>query len=396
MRFGEPLLARFQRHYDYLRSLPRRTRRRLKRRLAMSLATAALLLALSGAPAQLTVNASTVTGDTQIVEVRKGGRGGDFGRFSERPQEEMGQTAVGNPVSSSPAVQSKSPAATIVVNGNNPGTDCTLDDAIIAANTNTATGNCIAGTGDDILDIQVDINLTAPAPTISSTMTLEGNDNTIAGNDTFGPLLTVSATGEMNLNDATVSHGNSANYGGGVLITDGSVTINNSTLSYNYALYGGGGLSNKSGTVVITNSQVISNSSNIHGGGIENSTGIALISDSTIIENYAPYGGGIRNEYAGLMTFVDSTISGNRAIGGAGINNSGLHSNMEIENSTVSDNAATVYSGGIDNVAGATLVVNNSTFSNNSNKGNYGGGIYSGFNAPTTLTITDSTITGNS
>jgi hypothetical protein len=390
LRYGEPLFRRFQHYYQILSSLPRRTRRRVQRKLAMSLATAALLLALSGAPVSLTVNASSVTGDTQIAQVRTGGRGGELGRFSIEPQEKFGSAAASDPA------LPKGPAAIIVVNGNNSGTDCTLDDAIIAANTDTATGNCTAGTGDDILDIQVNVNLTAPAPVISSTMTVEGNGNTIAGDDTFGPLLSVNATGDMTLNNTTVSNGNSATFGGGVYILNGSATISNSTLSYNYAADDGGGLSNNAGSVVITNTQVFNNGAYDKGGGIDNAYGQTTISSSTIVGNTASYGAGIRNEAGGSVVIMDSTISGNNSSGGA-ISSSQVGTYTQINNSTVTDNYSNLYVGGIDNIDGSSMVINNTTVSGNSNAGSYGGsGVYNGYTVPSTITINDSTITGNS
>src|SRR5690349_21982818 len=51
-------------------------------------------------------------------------------------------------------------AATIIVDG----TQCTLAEAIMAANTNVATGGCRAGNdhnnGGDVIDLQVDVILT--------------------------------------------------------------------------------------------------------------------------------------------------------------------------------------------------------------------------------------------
>jgi len=392
MRYGEPLLARFHQNYQALCRLPRRTRRRLQRRLAMSLATAALLLALSGTPVSLTVNASAVSGDTQIAQVQTGRRGAELGPFSIQSQDKVVRSAV----------QPKGPAATIVVNGNNPGTDCTLDDAIIAANTDTATGNCTAGSGDDILDIQVNVNLTAPAPVISSTMTLEGNGNTIAGDDTFGPLLSVNATGDMTLNDATITGGHNvgSGYGGGLYVSGGTAEVNNSFVTGNYSNVDGGGISAKDGaTLTINNSEISYNGApNYNGGGVANRNATTTISGSVLVGNNAKWGGAINNYLFGNLFLNDSTVTGNDSNREAG----GIVSDrsyLRVDNSTISNNTSILYGGGIDCLRGCNLVMNNSTVSGNSNSGSGAGasaGLYVGWTLPATATINDSTITGNS
>ena len=69
-------------------------------------------------------------------------------------------------------------AAVIVVDGN-----CTLVDAITAANTDSATGNCPAGSGADEIQLTVDVTLTVVdnntdgangLPSITSEVTVEG------------------------------------------------------------------------------------------------------------------------------------------------------------------------------------------------------------------------------
>jgi hypothetical protein len=89
VRRGDALLSRTSAYYAHLQALPRRVRRALQRRWRVPLATLALWLALGQLPAL---------------------------------------------------------AATIPVGG-----ACTLVDAIVAANTNTARGGCPAGSGADTI-----------------------------------------------------------------------------------------------------------------------------------------------------------------------------------------------------------------------------------------------------
>jgi len=392
---------RFQQHYQRLIALPRRTRRRLQRRLAMSLAALALILALTGAPAAHSMAPpwrasppalleATVSGDFQPRQGQRAGRLVPGDTPVRERQERSGQVRWTEPVLPG------APAATIVVDGNDPLTDCTLPDAIVSADTDTATGNCAAGSGADIIDIQVDVNLTAPAPIIYSEVTLEGNDHTISGDGTFGQLLRAWDSGDMTLNSATLTNGNTLGGGGGVQIFYGSAEINDCTFTNNYAGYGGGVANILGESVIINNSQFVNNDA-YEGGAIFNFyfTNIT-INSSTIISNTASYrGGGVVNYVHSSMVITDSTISGNYAEERAGGLHNELMSDLLVEKSTISDNRTALYGAGIISASGGEVTINNSTISGNINTGAVGGGILLGPSYASDLTINDSTITGN-
>src|SRR5262249_2332166 len=126
----QDLLPRFAQAYDELRALPQRVQRLVQRRLGQSLGGAALLLVLGSASVQ---------------------------------------------------------AAVIAVGGG-----CSLVDAITAANSDSATGGCIAGSGADTIDLPIGstqtltaVNNTDPygangLPVITSVMTIEGHGSTIS------------------------------------------------------------------------------------------------------------------------------------------------------------------------------------------------------------------------
>lgn len=104
------------------------------------------------------------------------------------------------------------------------------------------------------------------------------------------------------------------------------------------------------------------------GGGIFNSSGGSLtITNSTISGNRSPLfgGGGINNE--GTATLDKSTVSGNRTGGGAGRGGGGIRNSgsgtLTITNSTISGNGANLRGGGIANVG--VLDLNNVTIANN-------------------------------
>ena len=122
-------------------------------------------------------------------------------------------------------------------------------------------------------------------------------------------------------------------------------------------------------------------------------------------------GGGIYNDHS-TLTLTNCTISGNSSsdsLGqGGGIFNGGYltgyfgygNATLEVVNCTVSDNVAGLEGGGIFNngqSGSATLTVTNSTVSGNTVTGGYGGGIATDGNSGSSMVeIVDSTLSDNS
>ena len=126
--------------------------------------------------------------------------------------------------------------------------------------------------------------------------------------------------------------------------------------------------------------------------------GALTLNDCVVHDNQ---GSGIYN-YGSSVTVTKSTVSGNLGYLGGGIYNTGA---VTVTNSTVKDNVATD-GGGIYNNAdlffSATLTITNSTISGNSadgadGVGGGGGGIYNtaGADGNATVTINNSTVSGN-
>ena len=259
------------------------------------------------------------------------------------------------------------------VNARINGSDCNLIEAIIAANTDTATGACHAGNGDDTITLLSDVTLTAVnnnfndatgLPLITTVITLEGAGHTIARSTASSTpafrLLGVASNGNLTLHQVTLTGGSTTDAGGGIY-NDGTLTLNNSTLIANDANNYGGGISNQ-GTLTLSNSTLSANTTAEEGGGIfNNQSGTLTVSNSTLSGNTASFGGGIFNYY-GTVTISNSTLSGNSANdGGGGISNFGT---VTVSNSTLSGNTAP-YGGGIYNYEG-TLNLARSLISGNS------------------------------
>ena len=185
----------------------------------------------------------------------------------------------------------------------------------------------------------------------------------------------------------TVVSGNDAKWGGGIY-SDGSTTISKSTVSGNIAGGYGGGILNDN-VMSITDSTINGNTAKTNsGGGIANYgdmvnsagnvdySGVGttyrqanlIVSGTTISNNVATdYGGGIVND--GIVAVTGSTINGNKAPRGAGVYNDG---SLKMTGNSISGNIASLLGGGIYNDYTAT--VNDGSISGNT--ANSGGGIY--------------------
>ena len=252
-----------------------------------------------------------------------------------------------------------------------------------------------------------------------SNSTLSGNSTTGPGGSYNGGGICNDYSGVLTVSNSTLSGnsttGSGGSYNGGGIVNLDVLTVSNSTLSGNSATGGpfqGGGILNVGtrGRLTVNNSTVSGNTANEQcGGGISNYLGVVTVSNSTLSGNTASPGGnsaagGVYN-YFGTVTVDNSTVSGNTVRNGGdwvggGIGNS--HGTATVNNSTVSDNAvlygAFDSGGGIFNGFSATLTISNSTLSGNSAQGSEqrggGGGIYNDYLS--VLTVANSTISGNS
>ncbi len=317
---------------------------------------------------------------------------------------------------------------------NNDG-DCSLREAIRAANTNLQVDQCVPAGGSDTITFSVsgiipmavagtgeDAALTGDYD-ITESLTIIGNgaaNTTISGNSMDRAFHIFAGT--VSLSEMTISNGNpGAAQGGGVYVGGGSAALSNVTVLNNTSLEGGGVYINAA-TLTISGSTIKGNTATNSGGGIFANTGTTLTIYSGIIggssatdKNTATSGGGIyakgttsisngaviqKNEATshgggiyniGTLTMSGSTISGNIADSdnnGTG-NGGGLWNNSTatLTTSTVSSNSAQD-GGGISN--DSTLTLDRTTVSSNNAKNN-GGGLIN----VSTITVVNSTFSGN-
>ena len=208
-------------------------------------------------------------------------------------------------------------AATMIVDE----TNCTLVDAITAANTDSPIGGCPAGFGPDTIELTTDVMLTEVnngdnvLPVIQTDVTIEGagfairawypfycsrfflvleNATLRLNNTTLAP--GGGAGGSAEQSEALVPGGPCALEGGGILNL-GSLTLTNTMVLGNP----GGGIISGQGSVILTGCTLQGNA----GAGID-SSGTASLTNTVVADNF---GTGIRS--SGILSVTYSTVSGN-------------------------------------------------------------------------------------
>ncbi len=230
--------------------------------------------------------------------------------------------------------------------------NCSLREAVMAANTDTKVDACPAGHGVDTIKVPAGAyRLTLGTINVSSTVAIVGTGaNTLIGGlpSSNTRAIAFRVTGSLTASYLTV-HDTLEGFridGGGKLFITNSTIRNN----YNTAASGAGGIDN---------------------------SGSLQIATTSIINNQGPQAGGIANNASAVA--VNVTISGNYAA---------------LEDSGSSDNG----SGGISNegtLIGRNLTITNNTYASSYPSSTSGGGIESGGELPATAKLANSIIAGN-
>ena len=269
-----------------------------------------------------------------------------------------------------------------------------LEGRIVPATiTVTTTSDAVGHTGISLRDAITTANLTSANDiidfSVTGTITLDSvlqSLPTIASTTSAGTL-TITGPGSSSLTISGLDGGNTnRNFNIFTIASGGNLSISGVTVS-GAKTSGNGGAFNNAGTLNVYNSTLSGNTATAsNGGGAIYSNGTLNVYNSTLSSNTATNGGGIFN--SSTVNVSNSDISGNTAGGGGGIWNQG--NNLTVSNSTLSGNSATSGGGALRNFGG-TITITNSTLSGNS--GSSGGGIFN--NSTSTLNIAN-TIIANS
>ena len=256
--------------------------------------------------------------------------------------------------------------------------DCSLREAIQAANTDSAVDACEAGSGADTILL--------PAGTYTLVLPGGAENANATGDLDILEDLTINGAGA----DTTTIDGGGIDRVLDIPLGDPTVQLNNLAITDGQWASGGG--INSEGTLTLNYVVVCTNTVTGGGGGINNVGGTLTLNDSTVRGNTATNsnseGGGIDNDLGATTTLNRSSVSGNSAGYGGGIdNNVGPALNtLILNNSTVSGNSATTHGGGIRTLFTINgphkVILLNSTIADNTADSDAdgfgdGGGVYS-------------------
>ncbi|CAN5672500.1 hypothetical protein BH10CHL1_BH10CHL1_40130 [soil metagenome] len=303
---------------------------------------------------------------------------------------------------------------------------CSLREAIIAANTDSAFHDCPAGSNADTIEFA----LTLPKPTVISltqsgadennahcgdlditgTLTIRGTNGAtpnaepivIDGNDT-DRVFEILQGAKVAIVGVTIQHGNPGATvdGGGVLVDlTARLALTNSQIISNSALSGGG--LKVLGSLTMIASLIAGNK----GGGIRNDGGLVNLNTVQVRNNSRD--AGIRNQAQGALLFHTGLVSANQGGGiynasatatvkdlsivnntdGSGIANTGSTlSHLTISHSLIMSNTAISGGGILNEGVGAITNLNTTRVSGNTATSNGGGLFNSGIMAVDSSTI---------
>ncbi len=299
---------------------------------------------------------------------------------------------------------------------------CSLREAIVAANTDSAFHGCPAGSGADTVVFSP--GLPQPATFVLTrsganedaastgdldvvgTLTINGAglENTILDGNGGDRVFDIQPGAHVTISGVTIRNGDpGAGLGGGIKVL-GALTLSNSSVESNL----GSGISNVGGSLTLSNVKVTNNSgdygirnqnqavfsfvgglvSGNQGGGIYNATSSATLSALSIVNNTG--GGGVYNMGASLthLTMSQSTVMTNTATSGGGIFNEGVGALIDIYNTRISGNQASAAGGGVFN--NGIMTINSSLIDHNQARS---GGAIEHFGG--TLHLANDTLSGN-
>ncbi len=267
--------------------------------------------------------------------------------------------------------------------GGTGGPGCMLRDAITAANTNTAVGDCPAGNEGAVVELPAGglialggaDNGPNGLPVITRPVTIRGHGARIERDPGLacpaGPefrLFEVADGGVLTLEDVAVSNGClSSGSGAGVFSDGGSLVLREASIEGNEAIGGaGGGIAAVGGNLLAFDASVRGNLAGAEGGGVavSGAPGWLLFERTTLSENIAANGGGLAISGSGQALVSNSTFSGDVAgASGGGLELADAAAALVLDFSTVTGNSALVGAGA--NVSAGSLFLHGSLLGEN-------------------------------
>ena len=230
--------------------------------------------------------------------------------------------------------------------------NCTLADAIRAANADEERGECPAGEGADLITLSADITLEGELPRVLSAITIDGAGYSISGDEQFR-IFYVDGGGALTLQNVHLTAGLAHNEvsftfvdgvtgrsksGGAILVNRGSrLDLVNSRFTNNVAEAYGGALDSWDSEINIVDSEFSGNMAG-DGGAIGSAFSVVTISDSSFDGNTAESTGGALQVFNGSAHVTDTIFTGNSAAEDGGVINV-FAGTVEQSGNSFSDNA---------------------------------------------------------
>ncbi len=295
------------------------------------------------------------------------------------------------------------PQATIVVNSladdQTVNGNCTLREALLAAELNVVQDGCAAGSAvePDLIVFAVSgiIHMALGEFMITSPVIIQGNgrDETII--DADGNSRIFMAGAYLKLESLTLQNGNASN--GGAIYGFLDLYLDNVLIQDSISTFYGGAISVQTmGELTIKNSLLQRNNASQRGGAIHLNQSSTTIENSIVRDNNAGTGGGGITAYGGTLGITRSRIEGNNSDGqGGGVHYGGGY--FSLTDSTIGNNVTNLEDGGGIYIWNVNALIEGSTISGNSAAQGSGGGIaFSGsFSAAPQFLMTNSTVSGN-
>ncbi len=229
--------------------------------------------------------------------------------------------------------------------------DCTLADAIRAANADEERGACPAGEGADLITLSADITLTGELPRVLSAITIDGADYSISGDEQFR-IFYVDMGGALTLQNVHLT--------GGLAHNEVSFTFVDGETGRSKS--GGAIIANRGSRLELLNSRFTNNVAAAFGGVLDSWASEIIIVDSEFSGNMAASGGAIGSAFS-TVTVSNSSFDGNIAaeVGSA---LQVFNGTAEVSDTQFSGNIA-AEDGGVINVFAGTVEQSGNTFSDN-------------------------------
>ena len=220
--------------------------------------------------------------------------------------------------------------------------DCTLSEAIHAANNDAEFDRCTAGDGDDTITLTGDVTLSGRLPPITTDMTIDGSSYTVSGDD--GSAIFSIEDAVVTLTDMTITNGKTGARGGAIHVTLGDLKLEDVVVKDSWAGDAGGGIYASDSNINLVTSHVKDNTAGRSGGAgmyfTSSTNGHTLnIEELSVFSgNTASQDGGAMRVAGGIVTIDKSSFSDNSADEGGVVEM--WNGSLRIENTTMSSNSA--------------------------------------------------------